>query len=289
MAYYTLDVRPTMIRPSRLGILAILVGTCTTASLWAQEVMPGASRFDWQSVVVMIIPDSLSGVSLEVKPRSRHDQTGFGAHFEPAETKKWEAASDSVVRAEDPPASDTSKALQGPILQDRNRFRMAVGRVRRAGAWSPQVRWYLEENEQPAPLIVDMSLSQAHDLLVGFDLAAGVSGLDTSYHPCGHSDEMAPAEDSVRHPEVIEARTPVYPNDLARAGVEGEVLVKFVVTANGDTDPASIVVVWASAHAFGESAREAVSLTHFRPATQRGVRISCLVQQSMKYKMRNGP
>jgi len=278
-----------MIRPSRIGILAILVGTCTTGSLWAQEVMPGASRFDWQSMVVMIIPDSLSGVSLEVKPRSRHVQTGFGAHFDPAETKKWEAASDSVVRAEDPPASDTSKALQGPILQDRNRFRMAVGRVRRAGAWSPQVRWYLEENERPAPLIIELSLSQAHDLLVGFDLAAGVSGVDPSYHPCGHTDELAPAEDSVRRPEVIDAKTPVYPRDLEAAGVEGEALVKFVVTANGDPDPASIVVVWATTHAIGESARDAISQTFFRPATQRGVRISCLVQQSIKYKIRRGP
>jgi len=254
----------------------------------AQEVIPGGTWFDWQGLDVRIFPDSLAGVELIVSqgPQSKP----FRAHLEPAETRDWKVANDSVLLATNPAAGDTSKVLAGPTLQDDGRFKMALGRLRSGSAWSPQVRWYLEDTERLGPLVVEIGSNQARDLLEGLDRAGQVSGLDTSYHECGLPSGTTP-QDSVTHPRVEKASLPDYPHDFQAKGVGGEVWLRFVVRPDGSPDPASIVVLWATAHEFGESARKAMTKSRFRPATQGGVPISCRITQSIKYKsaMGHGP
>ena len=282
MAFQTLDVRTAMIRRSSLSVGAILLLAGMPEPVWGQEIMPGVSRFDWQSVEVRILPDSLTGIELIVSqgPQSKP----FRAHFVPAETERWKAGYDSVLEATNTQAGDTSKALVGPTLQDDDRFRMALGRLRSGTTWSPQVRWYLEESERLGPLLVEISSSQAKELLEGLDRAVQVSGLDTSYHECGHPAGNGAVEDSVTHPQVVKATLPEYPHDFQAAGVDGEVWLRFVIKPDGNADPASIVVLWATAHEFGESARKAIVKSRFRPALEKGVPISCRIVQTIKYK-----
>jgi len=271
-----------------LGIAAILLASGTRGMLWSQEVMPGVSRFDWPGIQVSVLPDSFTGIELTVsqEPQSKP----FRAHLEPAETRRWKVASDSLIQAGNPPAGDTSKALVGPTLQDDDRFRMALGRLRTGVTWSPQVRWYLEDTERLGPLIVEISPTQVRDLLESLDRAAQLSGLDTSYHECGHPSGPT-SEDSVTHPRVSKAGPPDYPPDLQAAGVEGEVWLRFVVKPDGTPDPASIVVLWATAHEFGESARKTIAKSRFRPAMERGTPISCRIDQKIGFKTaaRRGP
>jgi len=269
-------------------VMLLIVAGAAAHPTQAQEVIPGGSWFDWQGLAVRIFPDSLTGVELTVSqgPQSKP----FNAHLDPAEIRGWKVANDSVLLATNPEAGDTSKVLVGPTLQDDGRFKMALGRLRSGSAWSPQVRWYLEETERLGPLVVEIGSNQARDLLEGIDRAAQVSGLDTSYHECGHPAGTAP-EDSVNHPQVAKSSIPDYPPDFQTRGVGGEVWLRFVVKADGGPDPASIVVLWATAHEFAESARKSMAKWRFRPATQGGVPISCRITQSIKYKtaMGHGP
>jgi len=269
---------------SALGAGALMIGAMAARPLLGQEIIPGGNRFDWLTVVVLVYPDSLAGVGLFVD--ILHEKAkSLRVGLDPQQAKQWETESESVLEAEAPSENDTSSALAGPTLNQGDRFRMALGRLRKKGAWSQQVRWYLEEQDRSDPLVVEMSLGQAHDLLGAIGVAAGLSSRDSTYHACGRHRDLS--QDPVRCPRVASAIHPRYPSDLLAAGLEGEALVKFTVMPDGRADPASIVVLWATDSAFGQSTMDAMAATKFRPAQEDGVAIPCVVTQSVRFKMRD--
>lgn len=66
--------------------------------------------------------------------------------------------------------------------------------------------------------------------------------------------------------------TPLYPDSLKAAGVEGEVLVQFIVGPDGNVDPASLKVLRSSHPLFEAEVRRIVPLMKFTPATVEGGR-----------------
>jgi protein TonB len=67
---------------------------------------------------------------------------------------------------------------------------------------------------------------------------------------------------------------PVYPAALESRGVEGYVIVRFVVDSTGRVDMASVMTVEATAPEFDRAVRDAIPGMRFRPAKvgQRAVR-----------------
>ncbi len=86
---------------------------------------------------------------------------------------------------------------------------------------------------------------------------------------------------------VRDAATPRYPSILARAGVEGVVLARFVVDTLGRVERGSIVLESASNPLFGESVREALGRMRFVPARARGRAVRQLVQQPFTFAIAN--
>lgn len=72
--------------------------------------------------------------------------------------------------------------------------------------------------------------------------------------------------------------TPQYPNRLRTAGVEGRVLVQFVVDERGRPEMASFKVLKSSDAELTESVRQAVSGMTFFPAEAGGQKVKQLVQ-----------
>lgn len=78
---------------------------------------------------------------------------------------------------------------------------------------------------------------------------------------------------------------PRYPQILRDAGVEGDVLVQFVVGKDGRVDPASIRVLKADHALFEESVRAALPAMQFEPAKVEGRAVAQLIQQPFVFAL----
>lgn len=76
---------------------------------------------------------------------------------------------------------------------------------------------------------------------------------------------------------------PIYPHDLYRTATPGEVLVEFIVEADGTVDMDSYNVVWATHAAFGESVRRAVRETSWIPGIKQGRTVRQVLQQPYRF------
>ncbi len=76
---------------------------------------------------------------------------------------------------------------------------------------------------------------------------------------------------------------PWYPSTLRQAGVEGEVLVQFVVDTEGRADVATFKVLKSSHELFAQSVSAALPAMRYIPAELGGKRVKQLVQQPFAY------
>jgi TonB family protein len=76
-----------------------------------------------------------------------------------------------------------------------------------------------------------------------------------------------------------------YPSELQAAGVQGRVIVQFVVDTNGRAEMGTLRVLSASHDGFLPAVRTAVLLTEFSPAEVRGRKVRQLVQQPFTFAL----
>ncbi len=87
-------------------------------------------------------------------------------------------------------------------------------------------------------------------------------------------------------PRLIGALSPVYPRSLREAGVEGRVLLEFVVDTSGMVAGNTIRVLGAALPAFVESATSALRAGRFQAGWSAGRRAAVLVRQSIVFRIR---
>lgn len=102
----------------------------------------------------------------------------------------------------------------------------------------------------------------------------------------------AVAEPSVYDASEVESQVaiksgfrPEYPVSLRNSGVEGRVIVQFIVTADGKTDASSIRILSATNDQFAESVRQALLKSKFRAAKIGSRTVPQLVQQLFVFKL----
>jgi TonB family protein len=78
---------------------------------------------------------------------------------------------------------------------------------------------------------------------------------------------------------------PEYPAALRASGTEGRVVVQFIVTADGKTDPSSIRILSSTNELFAESVRHALLKSRFRAAKIGSRAVPQLVQQLFVFKL----
>jgi hypothetical protein len=79
-------------------------------------------------------------------------------------------------------------------------------------------------------------------------------------------------------PDSAQPVRPLYPDSLLRAGVDGRVLVEFVVDTTGEADMETFGEVLSTHALFTVAARRAVAYAHFTPALLDGKRVRQVVQ-----------
>lgn len=104
--------------------------------------------------------------------------------------------------------------------------------------------------------------------------------------PAVAAPEGAYFEFQVEHPvQSARGAAPRYPDSLRTAGVEGEVLVQFVVDTLGKAEPQTFKVLKASHEAFAAAVKEAIPGMNFVPASNRGAKVRQLVQQPFVFAL----
>jgi periplasmic protein TonB len=76
---------------------------------------------------------------------------------------------------------------------------------------------------------------------------------------------------------------PQYPPLLKDAGIEGQVIIEFVVGVDGHPEPESFRVIESANKAFERPAREAILASVYRPGRMRGQPVRVLVRQPVTF------
>ncbi len=85
---------------------------------------------------------------------------------------------------------------------------------------------------------------------------------------------------------LLTSSPPRYPESLRQSGIDGHVLVRFVVDTMGHVDMASVQVVQSTHNLFTRSVREALSSLRFRPMEAQGKRVRSLAEMPFEFAIR---
>ena len=85
--------------------------------------------------------------------------------------------------------------------------------------------------------------------------------------------------------EYTRSSPPRYPESLRSVNVEGIVVMRFIVSADGKVEPGSIQVVSTPHKLFGDAVRTALLNTRYRPAEADGKAVRQLVEQSFSFRL----
>ena len=115
-------------------------------------------------------------------------------------------------------------------------------------------------------------------------IASGVAG---GTGPVPTDLQAVFAEAMVDEPPIkLSGPPPHYPPLLKDAGIEGTVVIEFIVGIDGHAEPESFRVVESSNKGFERAARDAVLATLYRPGRMRGQVVRVLVRQPVNFTLR---
>jgi len=85
--------------------------------------------------------------------------------------------------------------------------------------------------------------------------------------------------------QVTRQPAPRYPDALKSVGVEGQVSIRFIVSAEGRVEPGSIDVISTPHKLFADAVRASLLNSRYRPAEAGGRSVRQLVEQSFSFKL----
>ncbi|GAB6094688.1 hypothetical protein JCM14469_09400 [Desulfatiferula olefinivorans] len=139
----------------------------------------------------------------------------------------------------------------------------------------------LSDRDQPPPPMPDLDLDTPD-----FDVAGGkgpgmavvapprMAGLDSVFH----------LNELDKKPRLVSQIEPVYPHDARRKGIEGKVVVQFVVTRNGQVTDIRVVDATPPG-IFDQKAVDAVGKWRFEPGTYRGNPVDSRVTLPIRFEL----
>jgi periplasmic protein TonB len=86
-------------------------------------------------------------------------------------------------------------------------------------------------------------------------------------------------------PERLSGPNPRYPEMLRQAGIEGQVVLEFVIDTTGRVEENSIKILNSTNKAFEGPARDVIQRSIYRPGRVRGVAVRVLVQQAISFNI----
>ena len=96
---------------------------------------------------------------------------------------------------------------------------------------------------------------------------------------------IIPAVVAESDPAVLDYQRPRYPSSLIRSGVDGRVLLEFIIGADGALDPGSLQLLEAPHSQLATVSVEALKTARFRPAKIGDCRVPALVRLPVDFKI----
>lgn len=129
-----------------------------------------------------------------------------------------------------------------------------------------------------SPGTIDIAPTEA-----GFASVLGASGSGDA--SAGGNDD-APWRGGELLMHIVRSSTPHYPDVLRQAGIDGHVLVRFVVDTNGRVDPRNVQVLESTNELFTASVRAALPNFRFTPSVIRGHRVAATAEMPFEFTIR---
>jgi periplasmic protein TonB len=85
---------------------------------------------------------------------------------------------------------------------------------------------------------------------------------------------------------IVTSAPPRYPESLRQAGIDGRVLVRFIVDTLGKIDLSSVQIVESTHDLFTRSVRDVLGNFRFRPAEAKGHRVRAMAEMPFEFQMR---
>lgn len=134
------------------------------------------------------------------------------------------------------------------------------------------------DREQEPPTLEQLEISMQADV-------SGLANGDFTvpqYNLAQEIEELVfELKDLSVQPRPIYQGEPIFPPEMKRAGISGEVILQFWVRANGTTD--NIKVLRSSNEAFNEPAIRAVRKWRFEPGEKNGEKVNSIVRVPMTF------
>lgn len=85
---------------------------------------------------------------------------------------------------------------------------------------------------------------------------------------------------------IVTSGTPRYPESLRQAGVDGRVVIRFIVDTVGKIDLSSVQVLQSTHDLFTRAVRDVLGNFRFKPAESRGVRVRAMAEMPFEFQIR---
>lgn len=182
-----------------------------------------------------------------------------------------------------PAKAPSTQRLQAP--QPKVRATPALVAPPKVGVSLPAV------DLKAAPTISDVVAPAAPEPISGTDVSrqgsvkssdGGETGGGLGSGGSGHAYSENQVDRAV---EVTRSAAPRYPDALKSVGVEGVVVVRFIVGADGRVEPGSIETVSSPHKLFTDAVRTALLNTRYRPAEAGGHAVRQLAEQAFTFRL----
>ena len=249
---------------------------------------PGQTRLDWGATELYVTADSAQGVGVWVFGHGAAAPHPVASRFRPDQVEAWLPLARLVVDATDHAGADAGD-LAGPVLRDAAGGGLLLGRERTGERLADSVLVVFLSRIPERRFAIRTEPGPARDLL---------DALDRSLRAGRHDARRAEAEaancprpggtgaDSLVEAWPVTVPGIVYPSSVA-GRPEGHVVLEYVVDSSGLVDPASLLVRYATAPAFGDAAIAALRGARFTPATMHGLPVRSCVDAVVRFRPRN--
>jgi protein TonB len=160
-----------------------------------------------------------------------------------------------------------------------------------------------KQPDQPPPPQIDVPLKGFQTVIAITDVPKNIPPVNLQEHfdpkdfsgsgvEGGVANGLVPNADGVfsadvvqEKPEALSGAPPVYPELLKQAGIQGIVMLQFVIDTTGRVESNSIRILSSANPGFEAPARTAMSRYLFRPARVYGKAVRVLVQMPIDFKL----
>ena len=257
-----------------IALLAILIVTRFTMAS-AQQADSGTTWLDFGAVAFLVQPDTANGVQLWVSAlvdwEGRAEPRRFIARYDPSVMQAWLDDAELMLLPTSAGPNDPPTMLTTGRLIDLRRRSTVAARRREGKRWSKRVLLSFDfGSELNQALTFSIEAAQAKKLFAALALGARLSHL-TNPNRAAALDACGIGPDEALNAEQISAPQTLYPESLARRGMPGLVVLRFVIdTAGRAAMDDDVRVLFSTDAAFTVAARDMLARSKFKPATQDG-------------------